>query len=175
MKLKVVIVDFELSARAKRLVLGVGVPAFILGAATIAYANVPNVFSSGEVLTAAALNANFALHDTEIAALQSSVNALQSSVTSLQTASSTALTTIIASNLNLTDSASADWEPFATTCFDQLVNINSVQCTGNACASIPVACTIAAERKCVEDLGYRFGFFNGEAVSGPAESIICVK
>jgi hypothetical protein len=164
MKFKLVIVDFELSPRAKRLMLTIGVPAFILGVATVAYANVPNVFSSGEVLTAAALNANFALHDTEIAALQSSVSPLQG-----------ALTTISVSNINLTDSSTADWEPFATTCINQLVTINSVQCTGNACASIPIACTIAAERKCVEDLGFRFGFFGGETSAANTFSIICVK
>jgi hypothetical protein len=79
MKLKLVIVDFELSPRAKRLALRMGVPALILGMATVAYANVPNVFTSGEVLTAAALNADFALHDTEIAALQADIKALQAS------------------------------------------------------------------------------------------------
>ncbi len=77
MKLKMVIVDFDISPGARRLVLWVGIPVLILGVAAVAYANVPNVFESGEVLTAAALNADFALHDTEIAALQADVTALQ--------------------------------------------------------------------------------------------------
>jgi hypothetical protein len=79
MKLKLVVVDFELSARVKRIALHVGVPALVLGMATVAYANVPNIFKSGEVLTAAQLNADFALHDTEIAALQADIKALQAS------------------------------------------------------------------------------------------------
>jgi hypothetical protein len=67
-KLKVVIVDLELSSRAKQLLLRIGVPlALVLGGGTLAYAGgwtVPHQWGvgapDGTTLTAAALNENFA-------------------------------------------------------------------------------------------------------------------
>ena len=100
MKLKMVIVDFEMSPRGRRVALCIGIPVLILGVAAVAYANVPNVFESGQVLTAAALNADFALHDTEIAALQADVTALQAThgVTQVLEAEPVAATVMIPSN-----------------------------------------------------------------------------
>jgi hypothetical protein len=179
MKLKVVIVDFELSPRAKRLALAIGIPAFILGVATVAYANVPNVFSSGEVLTAAALNADFAYHDTEIAALQTDIQTLQSTLSTLQssatatqsalaTLQSSAFTTLIPSNLNNTDPATDSWQPFGTQC-----NAAVHSSTTNASEAVIVACTLAANRKCLA-LGYPFGIYIGEDPGNDTTSILCL-
>jgi hypothetical protein len=85
MKLKVVIVDFEMTPRAKRLALRVGIPALILGASAVAYANVPNVFVAGATLHAADLNANFASLDARDAVIEGNVATLQASLTTLQT------------------------------------------------------------------------------------------
>jgi len=124
---------------------------------TGALASLPFTFTNGTIADANQVNSNF--------------NSLDSRVSGLQT---NALTTISSSNLNLTDSSTADWEPFSVTCINQL-NANGGTCSGNACGSIPDACVIGAQRKCVEGLGFRFGFFNGEVSSPNTASIICVK
>ena len=73
MKIKVVVVDFEVPARVKRLVLGVGIPLAILaGAGAIAYADVPHVFKNGDVLQGAELNSNFDELDKRLAAVEKS-------------------------------------------------------------------------------------------------------
>jgi hypothetical protein len=70
MKLKVVIVDLELSPRAKRLALRIGIPLLVLGGATVAYASVPVNFMAGSTLHAADLNANFTALDARITTLE---------------------------------------------------------------------------------------------------------
>jgi hypothetical protein len=71
MKWKVVVIDFELSPRQKRLLLRVGLPvATLVGATAIAYAAVPNVFVPGQALTAASLNENFARLDSRVTSLE---------------------------------------------------------------------------------------------------------
>jgi hypothetical protein len=84
MKLKALIVDLEMSPRAKRMAMRFGVPAFILGVATVAYAGVPVTFTAGNTLHAADLNSNFSYLDTQIGTLQTNVTALQASVAALQ-------------------------------------------------------------------------------------------
>jgi hypothetical protein len=55
MKLKIVIVDFEIPPRVKRWALRVGIPAVVVaGASALAYASNPS-FTSGEVLQASDL------------------------------------------------------------------------------------------------------------------------
>jgi len=58
MKIKIIVVDFEIPPRAKRWALRMGIPAVVLGLAGVAYASLPHTFASGEVLTAANLNAD---------------------------------------------------------------------------------------------------------------------
>jgi hypothetical protein len=90
MKLKVIVVDLEISPRVKRLALRLGLPLAILGVATIAYASVPVTFTAGGTLHAADLNTNFSALDTRVTNLENndatsaSVTALQATVTSLQ-------------------------------------------------------------------------------------------
>jgi hypothetical protein len=64
MKLKVVVLDLELSRRAKRIVAiaSVALP-LLLGAGALALASVPPTFNDGDTLTAADLNSNFAALD----------------------------------------------------------------------------------------------------------------
>lgn len=71
MKLKLVIVDLEMSPRVKRLLLRLGLPiALVLGGSALAYANVPKVWNSGDKLLAADLNGNFSALDTRITSLE---------------------------------------------------------------------------------------------------------
>lgn len=63
--------NFEVSARTKRTLLRVGLPAAVLlGAGGVAYANLPHTFAPGEVLTAASLNTSFQSLDTRVTALE---------------------------------------------------------------------------------------------------------
>jgi hypothetical protein len=70
MKLKLVVVDLELSPRAKRLALRIGIPLLALCGATAAYAAVPVTFTAGTTLHAADLNTNFSALDARISVLE---------------------------------------------------------------------------------------------------------
>lgn len=71
MKLKLVIVDFEISPRTRKLLMRVGLPiAIVFGGGALAYANVPTVWKSGDPLKAADLNGNFSALDTRISAVE---------------------------------------------------------------------------------------------------------
>ena len=71
MKITFVTLDLEVSARTKRRLLRVVLPAvLLLGAGGIAYASLPHTFASGEVLTAANLNTNFQSLDGRVTALE---------------------------------------------------------------------------------------------------------
>lgn len=78
MKLKIVVVDLELTKRQKR-ILAAALGGCMLGAAAIAYAGVPNSFNTGQQLTAKALNDNFAYLDDAGAALAATVANVASS------------------------------------------------------------------------------------------------
>jgi hypothetical protein len=70
-KITFVTVDLEVSARTKRALLRVVLPAvLLLGAGGIAYASLPHTFASGEVLTAASLNTNFQSLDARVTTLE---------------------------------------------------------------------------------------------------------
>jgi hypothetical protein len=70
-KITFVTVDLEVSARTKRTLLRVVLPAvLLLGAGGIAYASLPHTFASGEVLTAANLNTNFQSLDARVTTLE---------------------------------------------------------------------------------------------------------
>lgn len=71
MKLKLVVVDFEISPRARKLLVRVGLPiAFVLGGSALAYANVPKTWNAGDPLKAADLNENFSSLDARLVALE---------------------------------------------------------------------------------------------------------
>ncbi len=71
MKIKVLVIDLEMSSRAKRVAIQFGLPVGILvGAAAVAYANVPHSFNDGDILTSADLNGNFDALDKRITALE---------------------------------------------------------------------------------------------------------
>ena len=71
MKIKVMVIDLEMSSRAKRMAIRFGVPvAILMSAAAVAYANVPHTFKDGDVLTSVDLNGNFDALDKRIAALE---------------------------------------------------------------------------------------------------------
>ncbi len=65
--MKLITIDLEISARAKRIALAVGIPALLLGASAIAFANVPNAFKAGDALSAQKMNDNFADIDARLA------------------------------------------------------------------------------------------------------------
>src|SRR5437667_6534908 len=71
MKIRVYVVDLEMSARAKRIVFGVGIPlALLLLGAGVAYAAGLVTWTSGQTLTADDLNSSFKYVQDEIVALQ---------------------------------------------------------------------------------------------------------
>jgi hypothetical protein len=70
MKLKLVVVDLEISPRAKRIALRIGLPLLVLGVASAAFASVPVTFTAGSTLHAADLNSNFSALDARITALE---------------------------------------------------------------------------------------------------------
>jgi hypothetical protein len=101
MKLKIVIVDFEISPRMKRWALRIAIPAVVvLGGAAVAYATgLPVTWTSGQTLYAADLNNNFAYLQSEIsgdAGLAVEITASQNSITTLQGQLSSLQTTVSA-------------------------------------------------------------------------------
>jgi hypothetical protein len=68
MKLKVVVIDLEVSRRAKKIAAAIAIPVVILGAWAIAYASVPHAFTAGETLAASDLNDDFNSVDQRVAA-----------------------------------------------------------------------------------------------------------
>jgi hypothetical protein len=75
MKLKFVVVDVEVPSRVKKWGLGLGIPlAVMLGGGAVAYAAGLMTWTSGQTLTAADLNNNFSLLQSEITALQGQVH-----------------------------------------------------------------------------------------------------
>jgi hypothetical protein len=70
MKIKMVVVDLELSSRAKRIAAAVAVPLLVLGGGAVAYANVPHTWKDGDVLKADELNENFTGLESDVANLK---------------------------------------------------------------------------------------------------------
>src|SRR5271155_5310942 len=61
MKLKIVLVDFEIPPRVKRWGLGIGIPVIVLGVAAAAFAATPlHAWATNDTLQATDLNGNFA-------------------------------------------------------------------------------------------------------------------
>ena len=76
MKLKVVIVDLEVSPRAKKWCLRAGIPlALLVGGGAIAWASPPHAFSDGQILTAQELNDNFTALDARLTVVEGQVHA----------------------------------------------------------------------------------------------------
>lgn len=71
MKIKMLLIDLELTRLQKRILAGLAVPCIIGGLAAVASADVPHSWRSGELLTAADLNANFEALDERLTDLQS--------------------------------------------------------------------------------------------------------
>jgi hypothetical protein len=70
-KLKVIVVDWEMPPAAKRVALRIVLPAMVLaGASAIAYASVPKVWTAGEALKAADLNADFSSIEARIGSVE---------------------------------------------------------------------------------------------------------
>jgi hypothetical protein len=70
MRIKLVVLDLELSRGAKRIAAAGAIALLAVGAGAVAYANVPRAWSDGDPLTAADLNSNFAALDGRITALE---------------------------------------------------------------------------------------------------------
>jgi hypothetical protein len=153
MKIKMVVVDLELSSRAKRVVAAVAVPLLVMGGSAVAYANVPHSWEDGHTLKAVELNANFDALDQRASKLENNVVALEAK----------ASTSVLGSELNKTDPESSVWQGFAGRCID---GANSVECT------------VAANRKCVYAHGYKAGWFVGEwgsSADSKTRTIACIK
>jgi microcystin-dependent protein len=70
MKIKLAVVDLELSRHQKRLAAALAVPVIIAAAGAVAYAAVPTMWKDGDVLKAADLNANFTAVDNRVASVE---------------------------------------------------------------------------------------------------------
>jgi len=70
MKLKLVVVDLELSKRAKRTLVAALVPALVLGGGAIAYASNLHVWADGDTLNATDLNGDFSQLDGRLVKLE---------------------------------------------------------------------------------------------------------
>jgi len=84
MKLKLVVVDLELSRR-QRMLGAAGLGAAILMVGAVAVADVPNTFVAGGTLTAASLNENFDDIDTRTSTLEGTASDLGVDVDALDT------------------------------------------------------------------------------------------
>jgi hypothetical protein len=68
MKIKIIVIDPELSQRTKRLLAAVVVPAILVGSAAVAWAGTLHAWNPGDTLVAKDLNDNFNAVEAEIAA-----------------------------------------------------------------------------------------------------------
>jgi hypothetical protein len=96
MKIKVVVIDLELSARAKRRAAAALVPVVLLVGGAVAYASSLHVWADGDTLSAMDLNGNFTQLDMRVTTLESAkmqdeqaLATLTASVSALQTSKST--------------------------------------------------------------------------------------
>jgi microcystin-dependent protein len=80
MKIKVVVVDLEISRRGKRMVAGIAAAIVAVVGGAIAFASVPHSWSANEKLTAADLNGNFSALDARATALEGQVATVQAEV-----------------------------------------------------------------------------------------------
>jgi len=71
-KIKLVVVDLELSRRTRRAATAAAAALLAVGAGAVAYASVPHTWTDGETLTATDLNTNFAAIDTRVGGLEAS-------------------------------------------------------------------------------------------------------
>ncbi|MEO7034228.1 MAG: hypothetical protein ABI548_10075, partial [Polyangiaceae bacterium] len=107
-----------------------------------------------------AVNADMATTAITAATATAAGGTLASAISALQ---STALTSVLGSELNLTDPITSNWHDLAVTCITN----------GNG-ASAALPCNVAANRKCVNGLGYRAGWYIGEG-DGNTRGIVCIK
>ena len=63
-------IDTELSVRAKRIMLALGIPAIVLGGGAVAYASVKHTFTMGDKLSAQFMNDNFVDLDARLAKVE---------------------------------------------------------------------------------------------------------
>ncbi len=89
MKLKVVVVDLDVSTQTKRRLLELGVTlGVLLGGGAIAWASMLHTWNTGDTLQASDLNGNFSNLQGQITSLQGSLSATQGQVTTLQSSRS---------------------------------------------------------------------------------------
>ena len=66
MKLKIIVIDFEIPRYVKRWGVRIGLPVVLLGLSAVAYAGLPKIWGTGDQLTAADLNADFGYFETAL-------------------------------------------------------------------------------------------------------------
>jgi hypothetical protein len=78
MKLKLMVVDLELSKRAKRIAAAVLVPVLVVAGGAVAYADMLHVWNQGDTLNANDLNSNFADLNGRVSTLETKEAAITS-------------------------------------------------------------------------------------------------
>jgi hypothetical protein len=153
MKLKVVVVDLELTRRQKRLA-GAGVALTVALTAGVALA-APKTFVAGQTLKAAELNANFNELDARASATDATVLDLAARVAELEAAplTTSALLTVI-----------GDWP-------------GKAECVSQTGGFVQGACPRMAQSYCI-DQGYLAGWFEGDLAPPPVftdPAVVCIK
>jgi hypothetical protein len=170
MRLKMIVVDMELTRAQRRWAQTVGMVGLLCGVAFVADAAVPQTWMSGDTLLAEDLNANFTALDERIVVLEqqiTSVPELGGDVTELQgqvAEMSERLAALESRALPLTEVdklAAVDGDSYWTECLGQ---------SGTFPAG---ACERMADYTCAA-AGYVSGWFQGDIESGNI-GIMCIR
>ncbi|HEX8795220.1 MAG TPA: hypothetical protein VF765_29935 [Polyangiaceae bacterium] len=142
MKLKLIVVDFEVPLAAKKWGLRLGIPvAMLLGSGAVAYGSGLVSWSSGQTLTAADLNNNFAYVQSQIAGVQGQVPL----ITAWQSYTPTVLAG--ATDISSSASTSAWWRRVGDTAEVKIVSVfSSCPGTGQVQWSFPSGVTQDASK-----------------------------
>ncbi|MCL2448952.1 MAG: hypothetical protein FWD17_08405 [Polyangiaceae bacterium] len=159
MRIKVVVIDLPVPPVVKRWAIRVGVAAGILGGASVVALASPKVWTAGEALKSADLNANFSDLDSRVASLEAGLP--------------NTISTIQIEYLYPSEPMAATWGAPTQFCLQGM----GTMCAGSPCNVVTAGCTIAAQHKCLDGLGFRFGFFVGDPSNDGNDglSIACVK
>lgn len=141
-----------LSTRTKRVLAGLSIPVAVVGIAAAAQADVPKVWTAGEVLSAEALNLDFSALDERLTALESAAPTVIEA-TSETTESSTAVYTDVVYQALSIDLTPGTWRVDALATLTTTVSPDAVQIglwndtTGEeiAASRSPMASTVSFE------------------------------
>lgn len=167
MKLKLVVVDLELSLRQKYIGAGATAVASLVVGASVATADVPHTFVAGDTLTAVALTENFASIDDRLDALTTETTALSGLITAGEES-------VIALEARV---AALEAEPAPLTLGFQDVPAGSAyytECINTSGTFAPGACARMATYYC-QAQGFESGWLDGDVGVNSVLGVMCIK